>query len=162
LLTPVRDVTTVLRWSAGFFRHHAVIVLGISLGPAVERFVSVLWLTDAPGIVRVGLELATTAIRLILLLVVYLLAVARGPAPARSCGVAVVLVAHGVALAAAFVMFDIVPGAVMAALVAPDRLALAEASLLAAKNLTVIAFTMVWVVGMARQLSAPADVERTR
>src|SRR5690625_1876632 len=55
-----------------------------------------------------------------------------------------------VLLALAFAVFDLVPTWAVASLVAAESRALATAIVLAVKNLTVIALTFLWLIGLAR------------
>ena len=55
-----------------------------------------------------------------------------------------------VLLALAFAVFDLVPAWAVASLEAAESRALATAIVLAVKNLTVIALTFLWLIGLAR------------
>ena len=53
------------------------------------------------------------------------------------------------------VVFKVVPDFVIAPMIPPDWSRIYWAGVLALKNPTIIAFTMVWIVGTLRQMSMP-------
>jgi hypothetical protein len=65
------------------------------------------------------------------------------------------LVIQAALLAAGFLLFDVVPGHVVPRFIDPDRHSLYWAILLAVKNPTVIAFYLIWMVAIARQMMLP-------
>jgi hypothetical protein len=160
-----RMALEVPRWALAFYRHHLPLVLSISSVPAAERFVTVLWGEDVPAAARPVLEALTLAARLLLVAVVALLVVlgddrlrrlrardAWASVKAFLLGWWPSLVVQWLLLAAAVVVFDLVPEQVVPRWV-PDRVEAAYlAVLLLVKNLTVIAVTMLWWVGAVRQM----------
>ncbi|MEU4408422.1 hypothetical protein AB0F88_28210 [Streptosporangium sp. NPDC023963] len=62
------------------------------------------------------------------------------------------LVVQFLVLGAAFFVLDVLPGLAIENWVAEDRRELVSSILVSAKNPTVIAFTLVWMVGVARQM----------
>jgi hypothetical protein len=168
--TNMRIAVQVPRWACAFYLRHLPLVAGTSLVPASQRFVSQLWGADLPAGVATSLEVMAEVARLLLIVVVVRVAIladnrlrplrtadawarvktfarARWPSVAGQC----------LLLVAAVVVFDLVPERVVAPRIPEHAQPLYRAVLLAAKNLTVIALTMIWLVGALRQmlLSAP-------
>lgn len=171
----VRTALAVPRWAVGFYVRHLPLVVGISAIPAAQRFVAQRWADELPAVAGAPGELVTGAARLALVAVVVRLAILadedlrRLPADdgwrrirrfARagwpSLAVQVLL------LAAAVLVFDVVPERVVTRWVPADAEAGYRAVLLAVKNLTVIPLTMIWWVGAVRQMlrHAPAEADR--
>jgi hypothetical protein len=163
--TNTRTAVQVPRWACAFYLRHLPLVAGISLLPASERFVSQLWGTDLPAGVTTSLEVIAEGARLVLIAVVVRLAIladdrlrplraahalARVKAFARARWPS--LAVQCLLLAAAVVAFDLIPERVVAPRIPEHTQPLYWAVLLAAKNLTVIALTMIWLVGAVRQM----------
>lgn len=167
-------VTDVLRWSWDFYRRHLLLVVGISLIPALQRFAFVAWGQDMPAGVDVVGELVTAAARLALLAVVYRLAVRadsaltgvdadqawdRMKAFTRNRWPA--LAGHVLCLAAVYLVSAVLPGLALRTWVPAADRNLNQAVLLAVKNPTVIAFCMIWTVGVIRQMMLTPVADRT-
>ena len=134
---------------------HLPLIVGLSLVPAVERFTGQLW--DRPAALGVLMEIVTAAARLALVVVVFRAAVTRWSwASARTFARDHwrSLLWQWAMIGALFVVADIVPEQVIPTLV--DVGPLYMAVLLAIKNVTVIPFTMIWLVGIVRQAGSPA------
>jgi hypothetical protein len=162
ILRQVDTAVEVPRWAFTFYLKHLPLVVGISLIPAMQRVVWSLWGKQLPAEVNVVLEMVTNAARLVLIVVIARLASAdpgagRGPVAERR-GVWAFLWARWpsmiiqVALIGclAFV-FDFIPERVIAPHVPPSANGEYWAALLGLKNLTVIAYTMIWLIGSIRQ-----------
>ena len=157
------------RWSLRFYLRHLWLIAGLSTIPALQRFVVVRFGDDLPEGLVAGTEVLTAAVRLLLLVVIVRL-VARDDAVLRDLGARGVWERFGqfvhreraaflvqlAVLGAAFVIFDIVPSAAIAAWVPDARAQLAQAVLVAAKNPTVIAFTLVWMAAVVREMAHAA------
>lgn len=139
-----------LRWAMGFHGRHLPIISALMLVPTVQRFVIMSW--SLPGPVAVTSEVAVLVARIAL--VVYVI---RGVGPVPHAWGSTkaflhdrwpsLLITLGL-LAVAFAFFDItlerlvpVPGS------AEDTY---RSILFAVKNLTVIPFTVIWVVSVVR------------
>jgi hypothetical protein len=178
--TNTRLAVQVPRWACAFYLRHLPLVAGISLVPAGERFVWQLWGADLPATVTTSLEIMAEVARLVLLAVVVRLAIladdrlrplraadawARVKSFARARWPS--LVVQWLLLAAAAVIFDLVPERVVAPRIPEHAQPLYWAVLLAAKNLTIIALTIIWLVGTVRQMllsppSRPRVTEASR
>jgi hypothetical protein len=146
----------VPRWSWAFYRRHFLLVAGISLLPAAQRIAWVLWNERLPGALNVGLEALTLAVRLLLVVLIARIAFAgsgRGGVWRFLRERWLSLVFQVLFLGGLAAVFDFVPERIVAARVPPDLQRAYWAALLGLKNPTVIAFTMVWMVGAARQAS---------
>jgi hypothetical protein len=156
------------RWALGFVRRHPMMAFGLSLVPALERFTG--QLTERRPAPSIAFEVTTLAARLLLVALVVRIAIVREPLIGRLQGTAAgermqqFAQRHGraIALQAAllvglFVLADVVPERLVPALVPVGPLY--WATLLAVKNLTVIPFTMIWLVGAVRQALLAPDPE---
>lgn len=162
---------SVPRWALAFSRRHAAVLLGLSAVPAVERFTGQLWARDpATGL---ALEGVTTAARVLFVVVVVRLTLLREPGAAgvgaREAGRRVAsfarrrpaaLLAQFALVGALFVLADVVPEQVVPALAPVGPLY--WGALLGIKNLTVIPFTVVWLVAVLRQALLDTDVAGER
>jgi hypothetical protein len=162
----------VPRWAWTFYRRHLRLVVGLSLIPAAERVVVVLWGRQLPTPLPALLELVAELARLILLYQIARRAILRDDElrpfgrveSARRLGRFArahwpSLVVQLAMLAAAGVLFKVIPDGVAGD--DPRKVAL----LLALKNPTVIAFTIIWWVGIIRQavkLSGPTTQPAAR
>ncbi|MEU4834617.1 hypothetical protein [Streptosporangium sp. NPDC023615] len=173
LLTGSRLGRDAARWGARFYLRHAGLVVGLSMVPALQRFVSIRWGAGLPDAAAVTGEAITAASRVLLAYMIIKLAIVDDPAlrpfeaegrwrrlgrfaGRRRSDVA----AQFLLLGAAFALFDILPETAIGAWVPEDARETVLSVLVSAKNPTVIAFTMVWMVGVARRmiLDAPAPV----
>lgn len=161
----VRLALTVLAWTARFFLHHAGVILTISLAAAAQRAVSQLWADQLPGGISLIGELVTAAARILLFVVVFYLAIVAeenlqgvdGKEAARRAGRFArnhwrsLLVQMGLLLLAVLI-FDRIPEALIAPRISEPAQPVYWASLLALKNLTIIPFTLIWQIGILRQM----------
>jgi hypothetical protein len=145
----------VPRWAWAFYRRHFLLVAGLSLLPAAQRVAWALWNERLPGALNVALEALTLAVRLLLVVLIARIAFAG---PGRRGGVWRFLRERWLSMAFQVLflgglaaVFDFIPERIVAARVPPDLQRAYWAALLGLKNPTVIAFTMVWIVGAARQ-----------
>ncbi|GAA3836537.1 hypothetical protein GCM10022226_68120 [Sphaerisporangium flaviroseum] len=153
------------RWGARFYLRRFVIVFGLSTVPTVQRFVAVRWGQDLPTSVNVTAEIVTAASRLLLLYVIVKLAFGGDPEVGRltretrwerlgrfidhrRSDFAVQFLVLG----AAFVVCDVLPTMAIEQWVTGDVREWVTATLVAVKNPTVIAFTMIWMTAVARQM----------
>jgi hypothetical protein len=154
----------VPRWAWAFYRRHFLLVAGLSLLPAAQRVVWALWNERLPGALNVVLDTLTLAVRLLLVAIIARMAfsarasVARPEPEPRRGGLWTFLRERWLSLAfqALFLgglaaVFDFVPERIVAPRVPPDLQRAYWAVLLGLKNPTVIAFTMIWMVGAVRQ-----------
>jgi hypothetical protein len=169
MLNELRLAIAVPRWALSFFRRHLLMVVALSAVPAVERFTGQMSARDP--VVGATLELTTLAARVAFIALVLRFAITRepaiGPIGAVEAGRRLrafsaqhprSLVLQVVLIAILFVLADVVPERLVPALtpVGPPCWAV----LLAAKNLTVIPFTMIWLVGAVRQALLAATPAR--
>ena len=158
----VRTAMEVLRWALAFYREHLFLIVAISLVPAVHRFIFVLWGWDFPSVV---LEALVGGVRFLLISVIIWIAIYRDDEldsvsdKTRQRRVEAFfsaewpsLIVQFALLAGMVVIFNFVLEQVVVQWIPPDLKDVYLASLLAAKNLTVIAFTMIWMVGIVRQM----------
>ncbi|WBB69077.1 hypothetical protein [Micromonospora sp. WMMD812] len=151
-----------LRWAARTYAHHPLSILGLSLVPTVQRFLVVR--QDLPTPVAVTTEVLVTLVRLLLLVLIVRImmrelaaaGIDRHAAWSRlTAGIDARRAAfwlQWVVLAVAFVIFDVIPNTVIALAVPEADRAMVEAVVVAVKNPTVIAFTFLWMAGVARTL----------
>ena len=144
------------RWTWRFYQRHWPVIVGISLIPATERLVSQLWGEDRPAVL---METITGVARLVLVAVILVLlnretrasrphgAERRGHPMAYLRTRWLDLVFQLLEIGVLAVVFDVIPEQVIAPLVPERYQHLYIGLLLAVKNPTVIAFTMVWVIG---------------
>lgn len=164
MMSEARLALTVPAWAARFFLRHAGWILLISLVPATQRAVSQLWGAHLQGIAFAG-ELVTAAARILLFIIVFYLAIAAeealqgadGKEAARRAGRFArrhwrsLLVQAGL-LILAVILFDRIPEAVVAPRIPEAAQARYWAALLALKNLSIIPFTLIWQIGILRQM----------
>src|SRR6266545_4843821 len=163
--TNTHTAVQVPHWALAFYLRHWPLVAGICLVPATQRFVSQLWGSNLSAGASTALEVLAELARLLLVAVVVRVAILTddrlrplhaGEALARvkaftrthwpSLGVQCLL------LGAAVVAFDVFPERVVTRWIPDSAQPLYWAVLLAVKTLTVIAFTMIWLVGVLRQM----------
>ena len=169
MLNELRVAIAVPRWALGCFRRHLLMVVALSAVPAAERFTGQMSARDP--VLGATLELTTLASRVALVALLLRFAIARDPA-IGPIGAAEVgrrlrafsaqhpqsLVLQVVLIALLFVVADVVPERLIPTLTPVGPLY--WAALLAAKNLTVIPFTMIWLVGAVRQALLAATPAR--
>lgn len=146
----------VPRWAVRFYRQHFPLVFGLSLIPAAQRYVSQTW--SMPLAPAIALEVITMAARVTLLAVALRLALPRlalAELPRRARSFAdrhrPSLIHQGLLVLLLALLFKVVPEDLVPLWtdVGPEYWAV----LLAVKNMTVIAFMMLWVVGAVRQFA---------
>jgi len=152
------------RWALRFYASHVPLVLGLSMIPTVQRFYAVSRGDDLSGTANAVGETLTGAVRLLLFAAVALQMarepdIAAIPASRRwdLLGTAMRqrlgdLAVAAVLLAAAFTVFDVLPTIAIDRWASETRRDLITAVVVAVKNPTVIAFTFLWLVGIARVL----------
>lgn len=131
------------RWALNFYLRHLPVVLALSMIPAVERFTGQLWERPAP----VGLACEVITLAAWVAFVVFAIRSVRTRLRWSAKAIPGLAVQFGL-IGVLFVLADVVPENVMPALVHTGPLY--WAFLLGIKNLTVIPFTMLWLVGMHR------------
>lgn len=159
--TQVRAAVHVIAWTLAYYRRHVVLITALSSVPAAQRFATQLWGDDLPRPVGAASEAVTAGARLLLVYLVIRMAILAEPPPPGGRGRSAraflrrhwpsLLVQWGLLLLAT-VVFDVVPEQVLPRWIPADAEAVYFAVLLAIKNLTVIPFTMVWLVGAVRQV----------
>ena len=152
-------------WAWSFYRRHFLLVAGLSLIPAAQRAAWALWGSRLPSALNIVLEVLTLAARVLLVVLIARLAFAERtgdasrPAGGSTWGRAwsflrdrwLSVVFQLVLLAGFAVVFDVVPERVIAPLIPADLQRSYWAALLALKNPTIIAFTLIWLVGAVRR-----------
>lgn len=162
----------VPRWALGFYREHLFLIVAISLVPAVHRFVFILWGWNFPSLI---LEVLVTGARILLIGVIIWIAIYRddgisqmsdetkqGRMEAFFSAEWPSLIVQFALLAGVIVVFNFILEQIVVQWLPPNLEAIYLASLIAAKNPTVIAFTMIWMVGIVRQmlLYTPGSAEK--
>ncbi|MBP2367119.1 hypothetical protein [Pseudonocardia parietis] len=156
-----RLALSVPRWAARFFVRHWKPVVGLSLVGSIQRFVVVNWSGEIPDAVASASEVVVALARIALVVVVWRTAMrgvrlrwstARGFVSRHPVSLAY----QGLLLCAAFLLFDVAVERGGAALLPPAWGPTYLAVVLMVKNPTVIAFTVVWWVGLIRQLGGTA------
>ncbi|AOS62061.1 hypothetical protein [Actinoalloteichus hymeniacidonis] len=144
-------------WAWRFYLRHFLPIVGLSLVASVQRLMVVNWAEQIPTAAVVASEILVLGARLLLFVVLWQLAMrntawhwdnlsefARLHWPS--------LLIQGALLSVAFLVFDLLAENVVAGLLAEETRSTYLAVLLFVKNPTVIAFTFVWWVGLARQM----------
>nr|WP_156002395.1 hypothetical protein [Streptomonospora sp. PA3] len=152
------------RWALGCYARHPFLVVGVSLIPAAERFTVALWGEAFSAPAHVALEVLAEGARVLLVYLVLRIAVLGDERVRRWNHLPVLrrvrafadrrwpsLLWQGALLLALAAVFNIVPEQVVPLWLPASAHDLYWACLLAAKNLTVIAFTLLWMVAAARQ-----------
>ncbi|MEV4411652.1 hypothetical protein [Catellatospora sp. NPDC049609] len=152
------------RWALRFYLHHWPLVLGLSLVPTVQRFLSIRYADRLPAAVGVAGEVVTAGARVLLVYLVLRIMVSEAGLAGLSVGQRWQLFGQGVdarmrdfllqflVLGIAFVLFDVIPEGAVALWTPEERRPLATAILIGVKNPTVIAMTMLWMIGVGRAL----------
>ncbi|RLP86439.1 hypothetical protein EAD98_28730 [Micromonospora sp. CV4] len=153
-----------LRWATHFYARHFWIVFGLSMIPTVQRFIAVRYSDDLPAAAQIGGEILTGLARLLLVYVVLRLAFREPGLANLTLGERWLRLTAGInervrdfwfqflVLAAAFVVLDILPTAAIALWVPDERQNLVSSVLVSVKNPTVIAYTILWMLGIGRTL----------
>jgi hypothetical protein len=153
----IRIAFEVPAWAWRFYLRHLLPVVGLSLVASVQRLVVVNWEEHIPGALAVASEILVMGARLLLLVVIWRLAMRGTPWHWDNLSTFArlhwpSLVIQGALLSVAFIVFDLVAENVVASLLPADSRSTYLAVLLFVKNPTVIAFTFIWWVGLARQM----------
>ncbi|KII00073.1 hypothetical protein LP52_03850 [Streptomonospora alba] len=153
------------RWALDYYLRHLVLIAGISLVPAAQRFTVSLYGEAFALPAHIALETLAEGARVVLVVLLVRMAVLADDEVRRTRhlgalnrirafaerGWPSLLLQAGFLLALAAV-FNVVPERIVPRWLPPSAEDLYWAALLAGKNVTVIAFTLVWMVGAARQL----------
>lgn len=146
-------------WAGGFYLHHFALVFGLSMIPTVQRFAVVRW--EPPGAVAITTEVLVTVARVLLVVIaVRLMIVSTGLGGQDAwnrlkAGIDADPVAfwgQWALLAIAFLIFDVLPNMLIATTVPEGSRDVVTAWLVALKNPTIIAFTMLWMIGIGHGL----------
>jgi hypothetical protein len=157
LRTRLRSELDIPLWALKFYTRHLPPILGLSLLVSAERFAA--QMTELPA----AAELFTMAVRALLLFVIVRAALFRDPeidtsAPARHSVRRFLrtrwstLAVQGLLLGLAAVVFDVIPEQVVGPSIPAEHQPLYTGLLLAVKNPTVIALTIIWLVGLVRAM----------
>lgn len=155
LRTEWQVAVAVPRWAWRLYRRHWPVIAGLSLIPSIQRLVVVNW--DVSGPAAAASEVLVAVVRLTLLVVVWRLAAPHGRlawAHVRTFAKAhwPSLAFQGGLLTLAALIFDTgLEGA--GEWLPADARQTYLAVLLFIKNPTIIAFTFVWLVGIAREVA---------
>lgn len=159
-------------WALRFYRRHLLLVVGLSMIPAVARFILVFHLDSLPGWAALAAEVVTESTRVILVVAILVLAFRAEPdlAPLSVRGrwsrfIAGVEADTGAfytqfaLLGAAFLVFDLTPNLTVAALTTPRTEPFVTAVVVAVKNPTVIALTFCWMIGVGVVLAGRVGIK---
>jgi hypothetical protein len=148
--------TSVPAWAWRFYRRHWAVIVGLSLVASIQRLIVVNWTEDIPEPAALASEVVVMGARLAIVVVVWRLATPAGRVSWQHCRTFVaehwpsLLIQCGLIMLAALVFDTGLEGA--GALLPESAQQTYLAVLLFIKNPTIIAFTFVWLVGLARQL----------
>jgi hypothetical protein len=143
-----------LAWALRFYRDHFWLVFGLSLVPTAQRY----WVIeyDPPTPVAVVSEVLVALVRIALVVAVVKLMATPGMWQRLKTGITLrrsAFLLQWVILGLAFVVFDVIPAVLIGLLVPADTQNVVNATLVAVKNPTVIAMTILWMAGIAHTLS---------
>lgn len=154
---PVNLALDVVRGALRFYRQQWLLVIGLSAVVSAERVIVQLAGARLPEWSQMPLELAVTAVRALLLVLVFRRMIIDDPDlrglrlcegwqrvkrfAGRSWGGWVV---QAILLSVCIVAFDIIPEAAIVSQVPPDSQPAYWAALLAIKNPTILAFVLIW------------------
>ncbi|NYH50492.1 hypothetical protein HNR06_000081 [Nocardiopsis arvandica] len=163
--THLRLALEVPRWALAFYLRHIVLVAGVSLVPAAERFAAALWGDTWSTAAHIALEVLAEGTRVVLVVLLVRVAIlgdervrgGRHLGDGRRVRAFLdrrwpSLLLQGAFLLALAAVLDIVPERVVPLWIPASAEDLYWALLLAVKNVTVIAFTFVWMVAAVRQM----------
>lgn len=147
------------RWALRFYRDHFWLVFGLSMVPTVQRF----WVIEfgPPTPVAVASEIVVALVRVALVVAVVRLMATPGMWHRLKAGITArrtAFLLQWLILALAFVVFDVIPMLLIGAFVPEDSRSVVNATLVAVKNPTVIAFTVLWLSGIAHTLATSTTV----
>ncbi|QBI53061.1 hypothetical protein [Streptomonospora litoralis] len=155
----------VPRWALDFYVRHLALVVGISLIPAAARFAVALWGEGLSAPAHIALEVIAEGTRLLLVVLLIRLAILRDERvrswshlrAGRRIKAFLArrwpsLLIQVVLLLGFTVVFDVIPERIVPLWLPASAEDTYWAVLLAAKNVTVIAFTIIWMVGAVRQM----------
>lgn len=154
----------VPRWAWRCYTGHLGLVLGLSSVASVQRLVVVNWTHKIPHGLALASEVVVLGARIALVVLVWRIAV-RGRTPRWSAGRAFArrhwrsLLWQAAFLGAAFAVFEVLAEHVVSALLPEAARQTYLAVLLFVKNPTVIALTLLWCVGLVRQVFLVPDAE---
>lgn len=158
-LTALRTAWTTVSHAAAFFGRHYPVVFAFGGAASIQRVISVLYGDELPTAANVTGEIFTAAVRLAFVVWLVRTLITRDDGLSRRAGPRLwafcrlqwpVVVGHLVLLTAAALIFNNLLEGAGAALVSEDQLPTFWAWLLAVKNVTIIPFTLVWLVVMVR------------
>lgn len=171
-MTPTISITrnfklavAVPLWALRFYIRHFLWVVGISLIPSLHRFLMVYFQPDWPGFWLMSLEILVMVCRLLLLVLIFRITI-HGDPVIRSLSNQerksrihaffryrwLSLVFQFLLLLVATMLFDIIPERVLSSFLPPSIQHLYLAILLGIKNPTIIAWVIIWMVGIPRQM----------
>lgn len=156
-MTEFKLALDVPRWTWDFYVRHLGLVVGLSLVASVQRLIVVNWTDEVPAGPALASEFLVAGIRVLLFVLVWRKAMA-GLTLRRSTAREFVrahwpsLVWQLVFLGAAFAVFELLAEHLVSALLPESARQTYLAVLLFVKNPTVIALTMLWCVGVVRQV----------
>ncbi|MBB5805855.1 hypothetical protein F4560_005623 [Saccharothrix ecbatanensis] len=162
-MSELRLALEVPRWAGRFYLRHWPVVVGLSLIASVQRLVVVNWADEVPSGVAFASEVVVMAARVLLVVAIWRLAT-RGERLRWNNFTAFAtrhwpsLVWQGVFLTAAFLVFDLGAEQGIGGLLPEAARQTYLAVLLFVKNPTVIAFTVVWWIGLIRQTAVSRPV----
>jgi hypothetical protein len=157
------------RWALRCYARHFWLVFGLSIVPTGQRFVAVRFGDDLPAAVGIAGEVLTGVARALLVFLVLRIAV-------RDAGLAGLsvrdrwqrfaagleqrrwdFVTQFLVVGIAFAVFDLLPMAAVSLWVPADRQEIVNAVLVSVKNPTVIAVTILWMIGIGYHLMVVGD-----
>lgn len=173
MLAIARAARAALLWALRAYARHAPLVLGLSLVPTVQRFALIAPGSPLTGALGAASEAVAQGSRLVLLgALLWIAAREVLPADRRTPAGAWAAFAAGITprlglflgqfafLAVAFAVFDLLPDAAIGLWVPAAERPWAVATVVAAKNLTVIALTFAWLAGVFREFALLGEADR--
>ncbi|MEU8001872.1 hypothetical protein AB0B66_11980 [Catellatospora sp. NPDC049111] len=154
------------RWALRFYAAHWPLVLGLSLIPSLQRFMVINYGDRLPAGVGPASEVLTAGVRILLVYLILRIAAVEAGWSHLGVGERWQRVGQGVdgrmrdfllqllVLGIAFVVFDVLPETAISLWAPEERKDLLQAILVSVKNPTVIAMTILWMVGVGHQLAA--------
>jgi hypothetical protein len=155
---------TSARWALSFYGSHFLLVAGLSLVASAQRFVFVGFGDGWPSAVGIAGEILTAGVRILLLYAVVRLTVSEPGMSELSWGERWGVLKHAIdrrsmdfltqflVPGVGTTVFAVLPNIAIETSVPEARQDLVTAVLLMVKNPTIIAFTMLWSLGVARML----------
>lgn len=160
LRTEWQLAVAVPRWAWQFYRRHWPVIVGLSLVPSIQRLIVVSWGDHIPPSAAFASEVLVMVVRLVLLVTIWRLATRQRPRWNRAFVTTHwrSLVIQGGLLMLATLIFKFGLDGVGGLLPESARQTYL-AVLLFIKNPTIIAYTLVWMVGLVRQVGSPRGSE---